>query len=164
MYEEKVEVVDDDPVPKPPMEHFNDMDDEQCEPNRDEVSTTDYISQRTNQLTGWGQDGLNVLMWGRPPRKTHNILPSQASSVPCKQLFSGTKQVATDCWASLGSIVFEEVTITKSAWGPGLCDIVAWSAAQMEGIAQLDLDFGQMLVDQDRWDKPMPCLDLDWFS
>src|SRR6266446_3359437 len=45
-----------------------------------------------------------------------DVLPSQASSVPCEQLFSGTKQVATDCQASLGPIVFEEVTITKSAW------------------------------------------------
>jgi len=50
--EEEVEEVDDDPVPKPPMEHVNDIDDEQSEPDEDEVSTTDYISQRMNQLTG----------------------------------------------------------------------------------------------------------------
>jgi len=31
MSEEKVEEVDDDPVPKPPMEHINDLDDKQSE-------------------------------------------------------------------------------------------------------------------------------------
>ena len=51
------------------------------------------------------------------------------------------------CQASLGNTVFEEVTITKSGWGPGLCDVVAWNAAQMEEVAHLDLDFEQMLVD-----------------
>jgi len=94
-----------------------------------------------------------------------DILPSQALSVPCERLFSGTKQVATDRWASLGNIVFKEVTITKSAWGPGLCDVAAWNAVQMEEVAQMDLDFEQMLVedgDQDKWDKSMPGLDSDW--
>lgn len=95
-----------------------------------------------------------------------DILPSQASSVPCERLFSGTKQVATDRRASLGNTVFEEVTITKSAWGPGLCDVAAWNVVQMEEVAHLDLDFKQMLVedgDQDEWDKSMPGLDLDWY-
>ena len=95
-----------------------------------------------------------------------DILPSQASSVPCERLFSGTKQVATDRRASLGNIVFEEVTITKSAWGPGLCDVAAWNAAQMEEVTHLDLDFEQMLVedgDQDEWDKSMPGSDSDWY-
>jgi len=94
-----------------------------------------------------------------------DVLPSQALSVPCEQLFSSTKRVATDHQASLGNIVFEGVTITKSAWGPGLCDIAAWNAAQMEEVEQMDLDFKQMLVedgDQDKWDKSMPGLDLDW--
>lgn len=95
-----------------------------------------------------------------------DVLPSQASSVPCERLFSGTKQVATDRRASLGPVVFEEVVLTGSAWGPGLCDVAAWNAAQMEEIAHTDLDFEQMLVDdgdQDEWDKSMPSLDPDWF-
>src|ERR1700678_1223271 len=76
-----------------------------------------------------------------------DILPSQASSVPCGRLFSGTKQVATDRRASLGNMVFEEVTITKSAWGPGLCDVAAWNAAQTGAGVHLDLYFEQMLVE-----------------
>ena len=90
-----------------------------------------------------------------------DILPSQASSVPCERLFSGTKQVATDRQSSLCPVVFEEVIITKSAWGHGLCDVVAWNAAQMEEITEFD--FEQMLVDdsdQEEWDKSM---NLDWF-
>ena len=93
-----------------------------------------------------------------------DVLPSQASSVPCERLFSGTKQIATDCRASLGLVVFEEVTITKSAWGPGLGDIVAWNAAQMEEVG--NFDFEQMLVDdgdQEECDKSMLDLDLDWY-
>src|SRR5271156_5137490 len=50
--EEEVEEVNDNPVPKPPMEHVSDVDDEQSEqPDEDEVSTDDYISQRMDQLT-----------------------------------------------------------------------------------------------------------------
>jgi hypothetical protein len=94
-----------------------------------------------------------------------DVLPSQASSVPCERLFSGTKQVATDHQASLGPVIFEEVTITKSAWGPGLGDIAAWNAAQIEEVRTLN--FEQMLVDdgdQEEWDKSesMPSLDLNW--
>ena len=93
-----------------------------------------------------------------------DVLPSQASSVPCERLFSSTKQIATDRWASLGPVVFEEVTITKSAWGPGLGDVAAWNAAQMEEVG--NFDFEQMLVDdgdQEEWDKSMLDLDLDWY-
>ena len=64
----------------------------------------------------------------------------------------------------MGPVVFEEVTITKSAWGPGLCDVAAWNAAQMEEIGLLDYE--QMLVDNgdlEEWDRalPVPSLELD---
>ena len=66
----------------------------------------------------------------------------------------------------MGLVVFEEVTITKSAWGPGLGDVAAWNAAQMEEVG--NFDFEQMLVDdgdQEEWDKSMLDLDLDldWY-
>jgi hypothetical protein len=49
--EDDVEVVaDDNPVPEPPMEQVNDMNDDPQQ--SDEVSTIDYITQRINQLTG----------------------------------------------------------------------------------------------------------------
>lgn len=42
----------------------------------------------------------------------------------------------------------------KSAWGPDLCDVAAWNAAQVEDIN--DLDFEQMLIEDvelEGWDK-----------
>jgi len=45
-----------------------------------------------------------------------NILPCQASSVPCEQLFSASKQTADLRQLSLGSKQFEELQIMKFAW------------------------------------------------
>src|SRR5277367_2938164 len=74
-----------------------------------------------------------------------DVLPSQASSVPCELLFSGTKKIATDRRACLGAIAFEELTIMRSAWGPKLFDIAAWNAARTEEIEVHD--FEEMLID-----------------
>lgn len=49
----------------------------------------------------------------------------QASSVPCKRLFSGSKQTATDRRARLGSQKFEELQVLKSAWRPTIVDHAA---------------------------------------
>jgi len=85
-----------------------------------------------------------------------DVLPAQASSVPCERLFSGTKQIAIDRRASLGPIVFEEIVITKSAWGPDLYDMAAWNESQVEDV---DLfDFEELLLDDTdglAWDKDM---------
>jgi hypothetical protein len=96
-----------------------------------------------------------------------DVLPSQASSVPCERLFSGTKQVATDRRAHLGPVVFEELTIMKSTWGPELCNVAAWNAMQVEEVGEEGagiFDFKEMLVDdvdREEWDKTMCDLDLD---
>lgn len=87
------------------------------------------------------------------------MLPAQASSVPCERLFSGSKQIATDRRASLGSKVFEELVIMKSAWGPDLYDMAAWNNSQIEEVNFFD--FEEMLVDDSdciAWEKEM---DLD---
>ena len=47
---------------------------------------------------------------------TLDILPSQASSVPCERPFSCSKQVATEHRACLGLAVFEELVILGSTW------------------------------------------------
>ena len=67
-----------------------------------------------------------------------DVLPAQASSVPCERLFSGSKQIAIDRCACLGSIVFEELVIMKSAWGPDLYDMAAWNAAQVDEVVSFD--------------------------
>ena len=83
-----------------------------------------------------------------------NILPSQASSVPCEQLFSGSKQIATDCHVCLEPAVFEELVIMRSAWGPDLYDMAAWTTSQVEEVDFFE--FEEMLVDDDEclaWEK-----------
>ena len=69
-------------------------------------------------------------------------------------MFSGTKQIADDRRARLGSKVFEELTMIRSAWGPGLYDAAAWNAMQVEEVDLLK--FEEMLVDDAdtaEWDK-----------
>jgi len=83
-----------------------------------------------------------------------DMLPSQASSVACECTFSGTKQVATDRWAGLSPLLFEELTMMQSAWGSGLYDAAAWNETQFEEVNVLD--FEEMLVedvDSSEWAK-----------
>ena len=85
-----------------------------------------------------------------------DVLLSQASSVPCERLFSGSKQIATDRQARLGSEVFEELVIMSSAWGPDLCDMAAWNDSQVEELTLVD--FEEMLVDNTEclaWDNKL---------
>jgi hypothetical protein len=54
------------------------------------------------------------------------------------------------------AVVFEELTIIKSAWGPRLCDVAAWNSEQAEEVDMPDFEFEQMLVedcDLDKWMK-----------
>ena len=85
-----------------------------------------------------------------------DVLPTQASSVPCKRLFSGTKQIAIDRCASLGPIVFEEIVIMKFAWGPDLYDMAAWNELQVEDVDLFDFE-GLLLDDTDglAWGRDM---------
>jgi len=85
-----------------------------------------------------------------------DVLPAQASSVPCEQLFLGSKQTATDRRASLGPIIFEELVIMKSAWGPDLYDMAAWNASQVEEVD--GFDFMELLLDDVdclAWDREL---------
>lgn len=71
-------------------------------------------------------------------------------------MFSGSKQIVTDCRASLGPIVFEQLVIMKSVWGGELYDMGAWTASQVEEVKQFD--FEELLLDDDNlalWDADM---------
>ena len=73
-------------------------------------------------------------------------------------MFSGTKQTATDRRASLGPVIFEELTIMDSAWKGKLRDLAACNSAQVEEVPVdlPDLEYEQMLVDDgdfDQWVK-----------
>ena len=108
--EEEVEEVDVDPVPEPPIEHVDDMDDEPSDqPDEDEVSTNDYISQRINQLTRWAQDGLNAHQRGadleeRPVKKVSSldILTVMSDRVKVKFMVGPNKsEVDTGRWCNI---------------------------------------------------------------
>ena len=86
-----------------------------------------------------------------------NVLPSQALSIPCERLFSGSKQIATDHWACLGSTVFEQLVIMGSAWRPDLYDMAAWTALQQEEVEPF-LEFEEMLDNNNAslvWDQEL---------
>jgi hypothetical protein len=85
-----------------------------------------------------------------------DVLPAQASSVPCERLFSGSKQIATDRRASLGPVVFEQLVIMKSVWGPDLYDMAAWTASQVEEV-ESQFDFEELLLEDEdlsAWVEP----------
>ncbi len=83
-----------------------------------------------------------------------DVLPSQASSVPCERIFSGTKQIADDRRSRIGPIIFEELTIMKSAWRAGLWDYAMLNTAEVEEVAMQE--FEQLLyenIETAVWDK-----------
>jgi len=85
-----------------------------------------------------------------------DVLPSQASSVPCERLFSSTKQIADDRRARLGTGVFEELVVMGSAWGPDIYDMAAWTGLQEEEVDFFD--FEEMLADDAdtvAWEKDL---------
>ena len=66
-----------------------------------------------------------------------DMLPCQASSVPCEWLFSASKQTADVRRASLGAKRFEELQIMKFAWWWKATDLAAQNDAQDE-VVELD--------------------------
>ena len=63
------------------------------------------------------------------------------------------QQIVTDCHVSLGPIVFKEIGITKSTWGPDLYDMAESQVKDMELF-----DFKELLLDDTdglAWDKDM---------
>ncbi len=63
--------------------------------------------------------------------------------MPCKRLFSASKQAADDQWASVDSKQFEELQLMKFAWRGNITDIAFSNTDQVE---MVDLDeFWDML-------------------
>lgn len=66
-----------------------------------------------------------------------DILPIQASSVPCERLFSGGQEVATKRRAQLGAERFEEIQMTKFAWRDDIYDHAAFNSRVVEEIDEM---------------------------
>lgn len=83
-----------------------------------------------------------------------DVLPCQASSVPCERLFSASKQTADVRRASLGAKRFEELQVMKFAWRQNITDLAAWNSAQVE---EIELDEYSELMEAEElaaeWDN-----------
>ena len=73
-----------------------------------------------------------------------DVLPCQASSVPCERLFSASKQTADVHCSSLGTKRFEELQIMKFAWRQNIVDLAAWNLAEAEELVDLD-EYSELL-------------------
>ena len=63
-----------------------------------------------------------------------DVLAVLASSVPCEQLFSSAKLIATDHHARLGPETFEQVQILKSAWKDEVLDFARYNAREVKEV------------------------------
>ena len=83
-----------------------------------------------------------------------DVLPCQASSVPCERLFSSSKQVATERCSRLGSGRLEQLLIMKSAWRGTVID---WAAINSEAVEEVEIneytDLLQADNDAQEWQK-----------
>ena len=67
-----------------------------------------------------------------------DILPMQASSIPCEQVFSAAKLIATDRCAWLLPAIFEELQVLKFAWHDTLSDWAGLNSDEVEEVDEID--------------------------
>ena len=83
-----------------------------------------------------------------------DVLAVQASSVPCKWLFSAGKQVVTDRHAHLGSDRFEEILMMKFVWKDAIHNFASWNIGEVTNVDMQEYE--ELLhenVDAAEWDK-----------
>jgi uncharacterized Zn finger protein len=83
-----------------------------------------------------------------------DILPSQASSVPCERVFSSSKLTATDRRARLKAETFEQLQMLKAAWRAEVVDLSQLNSEIVEEVP--DQEFEDLfLADEElmRWDQ-----------
>ncbi|KAF5376236.1 hypothetical protein D9615_008567 [Tricholomella constricta] len=82
-----------------------------------------------------------------------DVLPSQASSVPCERVFSSSKLTATDRRSRLKAEVFEELQLMKATWRPQLQDFARLNSEEVDVVnEELFEDFFDMEREQMLWD------------
>lgn len=113
------------------------------------------VSRDTDIVTWW-QDHCDV--YPTLARIALDVLPAQASSVPCERLFSSSKQVADDRRARLGAKRFEELQLMKFAWRQNITDLVAWNSGIVE---EVDLDLYQDMLMADKIEDELDVVLID---
>jgi hAT family protein len=78
-----------------------------------------------------------------------DVLPSQASSVPCERIFSSAKLTATDRRSRLKADVFEILQIMKSTWRDRLINLAEANDDDLEECADEYMNF---LIAEDEWE------------
>jgi hypothetical protein len=125
-----------------------------------------YLNDRPGDVTKdtdiikWWQD--HATLFPTLARIALDILPCQASSVPCKCLFSASKQTADLCRSSLSAKHFEELQIMKFAWHKKIVNNVEQNWARVEEVQLGEyLEFLEADEISAEWDKQL--LDADKF-
>jgi hypothetical protein len=91
-----------------------------------------------------------------------DVLPVQASSVPCERLFSAGKEVADERCARLGAQRFEQLQMLKFEWRGTNMDYSAWNSSQVEDV-RID-EYMEMLeaeVAHSHWDNDVETYVVD---
>lgn len=86
-------------------------------------------------------------------RITLDVLPSQASSVPCERVFSSSKLTATDSRARLKAEIFEELQMLKATWRRTTVDLAQLNLEEVEEVSDEYEDL--FLADEESrlWDE-----------
>ena len=115
---------------------------------------------KDTDIVQWWQD--HAALFPTLAQIALDILPCQASSVPCECLFSASKQTADLHRSSLGAKHFEELQIIKFAWRKKIVDNAEQNWARVEEVQLGEysefLEAGKISA---KWDKQL--LDADEF-
>jgi hypothetical protein len=117
------------------------------------------VTKDTNIVNWWQQ---HAALFPTLARIALDILPCQASSVPCERLFSASKQTADLRRSSLGAKHFEELQIMKFAWRSKILDNAEQNWTRVEEVQSGEyseiLDADEISAE---WDKQL--LEADEF-
>ncbi|KAF5383745.1 hypothetical protein D9615_003755 [Tricholomella constricta] len=87
---------------------------------------------RDTDIVGWWSNYAKV--YPTLARIALDVLPSQASSVPCERVFSSSKLTATDRRARLKAEVFEELQVLKAVWRATTIDLARHNSEEVEEV------------------------------
>lgn len=83
-----------------------------------------------------------------------DVIPCQASSVPCERVFSAAKLIAADRRARLGAETFEQLQILKHVWRPELVDYAKMNSEEVDHVMLREVeDLLAAEVELQIWDK-----------
>ncbi|KAF5374133.1 hypothetical protein D9615_008888 [Tricholomella constricta] len=87
------------------------------------------VTRDTDIIAWWSE---HAKIYPTLARIALDILPSQASSVPCERVFSQSKLTATDRRSRLGPAIFEQLQILKAFWNDDLSNFAQDNTDEIE--------------------------------